>query len=167
MNNIEKFAFYYQLPIDFRMKIHQQELSLEEIVRYLLTNEGMSYGDLPKGLIPFHKNGPFVLTPFQEQLLQGLTIKEGGVNFHYTIKPEFETKINKVINVVRDFIGQQVDVTYSIQNPDLDSVAFDGDKEAVLNESGDVLTRPSGHGAFISKIRSPFFNFCNSFTSLV
>ena len=154
LNNIEKFAFYYQLPIDFRMKIHQQELSLEEIVRYLLTNEGMSYGDLPKGLIPFHKNGPFVLTPFQEQLLQGLTIKEGGVNFHYTIKPEFETKINKVINVVRDFIGQQVDVTYSIQNPDLDSVAFDGDKEVVLNESGDVLTRPSGHGALIQNLNN-------------
>jgi hypothetical protein len=83
-----------------------------------------------------------------------LTIKEGGVNFHYTIKPEFESKINKVINVVRDFIGQNVDVTYSIQNPELDAVAFNENKEVVLNESGDVLTRPSGHGALIQNLNS-------------
>ena len=36
----------------------------------------------------------------------------------------------------------------------MDAVAFNENKEPVLNESGDVLTRPSGHGALIQNLNS-------------
>ena len=66
-NHIEDFSFFNKLPLSVRKKLQKQDVNLDEFVRYLLTDQGMGYGDLPKGLIPFHNIGPFVLCPYQEQ----------------------------------------------------------------------------------------------------
>ena len=56
LNHMEDFAFFHKLPLEIRKKIKSQDIILDDFVRYLLTDIGMGFGDLPKGLIPFHKN---------------------------------------------------------------------------------------------------------------
>ena len=154
LNYIEDFAFFNKLPFDFRKKIKNNDINLDEFVRFLLTGNGMGYGDLPKGLIPFHKNGPFVLNPYQEQLLQGLQVKEENTSFHYTIKADFEDKIDKELLSLQGVIGQDVEVHFSYQDAATDAIAFDEEKNPLLLENGDILTRPSGHGALLDNLNS-------------
>jgi len=154
LNYIEDFAFFNKLPIEIRKKIKNNDINLDEFVRYLLTEVGMEYGDLPKGLIPFHKNGPFVLNPYQEQLLQGLQVKEENTVFHYTIKATFEDKIDQELTSLQGVIGQDVDVSFSYQDSSTDAIAFDDEKNPLLLENGDILTRPSGHGALLDNLNA-------------
>jgi hypothetical protein len=152
LNHVEDFAFFHKLPIDIRKKIQSQDINLDDFVRFLLTDKGLGFGDLPKGLIPFHKNGPFVLNPYQEQLLQGLQIKEENTTFHYTIKETFEDQINQELTSLQRVIGQDVDISFSYQNPLTDAIAFDDEQNPLLLENGDILTRPSGHGALLDNL---------------
>jgi hypothetical protein len=154
LNHIEDFAFFHKLPLDIRKKIKSQDINLDEFVRYLLTDIGMGFGDLPKGLIPFHKQGPFVLNPYQEQMLQGLSVQEENTAFHYTIKEQFEDKIKDGILGLKEFIGQDIDLSFSYQDPATDAIAFDGDKNPVVLNTGDILTRPSGHGALLDNLNA-------------
>ena len=62
-------------------------------LRIYYTPTGLSLGHKPKGLIPFHRTRSFVLNAFQEQLLQGLRIKEDPTRFHFTLNGEFEHEI--------------------------------------------------------------------------
>ena len=153
-NHIEDFSFFNKLPLSVRKKLQKQDVNLDEFVRYLLTDQGMGYGDLPKGLIPFHNIGPFVLCPYQEQLLQGLTVKESNLKFHFTIKPSFEKLIDKNISAVKEFIGHELDVEYSCQNSNSDAIAFNTAKETLLSDDGEILTRPSGHGALLQNLNA-------------
>ncbi len=154
LNYIEDFAFFNKLPIKIRKKIKNQDINLDEFVRYLLTGVGMGFGELPKGLIPFHKNGPFVLNPYQEQLLQGLQIKEEKTSFHYTIKASFEEQIDKELENLKGIIGHDVDVSFSFQDSITDAIAFDDEKNPMILENGEMLTRPSGHGALLDNLNS-------------
>jgi hypothetical protein len=154
LNYIEDFAFFNKLPIDIRKKIKNNDINLDEFVRYLLTELGMGYGDLPKGLIPFHKNGPFVLNPYQEQLLQGLQVKEENTAFHYTIKAAFEEKIDQELSSLQSVIGHDVDVAFSYQDASTDAIAFDDERNPLFLDNGEILTRPSGHGALLDNLNT-------------
>ena len=154
LNYIEDFAFFNKLPIDIRKKIKNNDINLDEFVRYLLTELGMGYGDLPKGLIPFHKNGPFVLNPYQEQLLQGLQVKEENTAFHYTIKAGFEEKIDQELSSLQSVIGHDVDVAFSYQDASTDAIAFDDERNPLFLDNGEILTRPSGHGALLDNLNT-------------
>ncbi len=152
LNHISEFAFFQQLPLDMRKKIEKFDIDLEEFVTYLLKNEGMGYGEIPKGLVPFHKNTPFILNPFQEHVLQGAKLKTENVSFHFTVQSKFETAIKTVISQVQGLTGQQYNVSFSDQNSETDSIAFTKEGIPFLLEDGNVLQRPAGHGALIENI---------------
>jgi hypothetical protein len=154
LNHIEDFAFFHKLPLEIRKKVRSQEINLDDFVRYLLTDSGMSFGELPKGLIPFHKLGPFVLNPFQEQILQGTLVKEENTSFHYTVKQGYENQIREGIEGLSAFTGNDIDLSFSYQNPETDSVAFDTEQQPVTLEAGDYLSRPSGHGALLENLNA-------------
>jgi hypothetical protein len=154
LNNMEDFAFFQKIPLEIREKLKSHDVNLDEFVDYLLNKEGMSFGDLPKGLIPFHKIGPFVLNPFQEQILQGIKVNEGNSSFHYSIKPEHETAIKSGIESTEQLSGGEYDVTFSVQNEATNSIAFDEQKQPIKNNESQILTRPAGHGALLENLNS-------------
>jgi len=159
LNNITEFAFFQQLPPLKRKELKDYDLDLEEIVSYLLNDHGMGYGILPKGLIPFHKIEPFILTPFQEQVLQGVKVKEEKLSFHFTIQSVFEKAITEGIRQAQSLTGQLYDVTFSNQDRSTNAIAFDSDKKPFIKQDGNILDRPAGHGALIgnlNKIDSDF-----------
>lgn len=152
LNHISEFAFFQQLPIEVRKKIETHDLDLDEFVTFLLKEEGMGYGDLPKGLIPFHKNDPFILTPFQEHVLQGVRVKEENVSFHFTVKSRFESSVKKGISQAQGLTGQFYNVSFSDQNCETNAIAFDEVGNPFIDENGEVLERPAGHGALLENL---------------
>jgi len=152
LNHISEFAFYQQLPVEIRHKLKDIDVDLDTFVSFLLNADGMGYGDLPKGLIPFHKNTPFILNPFQEHVLQGVRVKEKDVSFHFTIQLKHIKAIKKVISQIKGLTGQNYKVSFSDQDSDSDSIAFTNDGEPVKLENDQVLKRPAGHGALLENI---------------
>ncbi len=154
LNNMEDFAFFQKIPLEIREKLKSHDVNLDEFVDYLLNKEGMNFGDLPKGLIPFHKIGPFVLNPFQEQILQGIKVNEGNSSFHYSIKNDHENDIKNGIESTEKLSGGKYDVTFSVQNEATSSIAFDEQQQPLKIANNHILTRPAGHGALLENLNT-------------
>jgi hypothetical protein len=150
-NNMEKMAFYTIMPIEMRDKLQRGNYEIKEIAEFLINKKGLGLGILPKGLIPFHKIGQFVLNPFQDQVLQGEYVHPEVQKFHFTIQKEFESKVTESIENLRKFTGPGKEIEFSEQNPASDSFAFDENLELVYFND-EVLHRPSGHGALLENL---------------
>ena len=153
LNRIQKFAFFRHLPKDLQTKLLNFEVSLEDFVTYLLQKEGMGFGELPKGLIPFHVQEPFVLNPIQEHIVQTNLLGKSHLHFHFTIQRKFEGLFKKTITQIEGLTGANFNVSYSEQNQDTDSYVFDLEGNVVLNEENQPLRRPAGHGALLHNLQ--------------
>lgn len=154
LNSIESFAFFELLPFSLKKKVREYDISLDDLVSYLLKTDGLGLGVIPKGLVPFHRSRSFILNAFQEQLLQGLRIKEDCINFHFTINKAHETEIKEALDSIRQLTGRQFNIEWSEQDPTTNSIAFDKDQNTVEDENGEILTRPSGHGALLKNLNA-------------
>jgi len=152
-NSMEKMAFYTILPIEMRDKLQRGDYEIKEIAEFVIKEKGLGLGVLPKGLIPFHKIGQFVLNPFQDQILQGEYVHPEVRKFHFTIQKEFEAKVTESIENLRKFTGPGKDIEFSEQNPASDSFAFDDNLE-LIHFNNEVLCRPSGHGALLENLEN-------------
>src|SRR5690554_5498157 len=152
LNAIESFAFFELLPYELKKKVREYDISLDDFICYLLKPEGLGLGLVPKGLVPFHRSRSFILNAFQEQLLQGLRLKEDKINFHFTINKTHEKEIVAALDSIRQLTGRECNIEWSEQDPSTHSVAFDKDKNTITDETGNILTRPSGHGALLNNL---------------
>ena len=62
-----------------------------EILKAVLSPEGLNYGSLPKGLLDFHDYSGVSRTPAEEHLVEGAlygTDSNGVVRIHFTVSPE-------------------------------------------------------------------------------
>lgn len=154
LNYIEDFPFFQKLPSEVRKKLRSHDVNLEEFIHFLLNDQETGLGSLPKGLIPFHKNGPFVLNPFQEHILQGTKIKEEKAVFHFTVHPDYIQRIQDVIHSSEILTGNKYDVRFSVQNETSNAIAFDANGNLASDEHGKVITRPAGHGALLENLNT-------------
>ncbi len=153
LTHIEDFAFFNQFPEDVQRALKNRSMDIGELTAFILNNKGFGLAHLPKGLIPFHKMGPFLLSPFQEHVIQGSALNQFATSFHFTIQPKFAELIEKSLQHLEGITAKKFNVSYSVQNPETDSVAFDSNFEPVCNEDGTVLTRPGGHGALFENFK--------------
>ncbi len=153
LNRIQKFAFFRHLPKELQSKLLNFEISLEEFATFLLQKEGMGFGELPKGLIPFHLQEPFVLNPIQEHIVQANLLGVNHLHFHFTIQRKFEDLFKGSITQIEGLTGANFNVTYSEQNQETDSYVFDLDGNLIENEEGQPLRRPAGHGALLHNLQ--------------
>ena len=68
-----------------------EEGKYKPVVANLLESAGLNYGQLPKGLLKFHKYEEGARTPLEEHLVEGSLYaanKNGDVNVHFTVSPE-------------------------------------------------------------------------------
>ena len=84
LTHIEDFAFFYQFPTAIQKALRNRSMDLDAFVSFILNNKGYGLAHLPKGLIPFHKNGPFLLCPIQEHVVQGQLLNQNACSFHFT-----------------------------------------------------------------------------------
>lgn len=164
INEIEKFAFFESLDKACESiygkgaKALIAEGKCIEVVKSLITAEGLNYGGMPKGLLQFHKVGNEVHTPLEEHLEEGAQYaadKDKKVNLHFTVSPEhrgaFVDLIGKKVPGMEAKWGVKYDVSLSEQKSSTDTVAVTMDNEP-YRDNGKLLFRPAGHGALIENL---------------
>ena len=163
-SNIEKFAFYNVLDKVCKEKencsIHElmEKGCYKSVVDYLLNDKGLGYGQLPKGLLLFHKYVGTQRTPLEEHLVEGALYAncKGVVHLHYTVSPEhknlFEDCVNHVKGEYESKFNVRYCVSFSVQKPSTDTIAVNPDNTPFRNSDGSLLFRPGGHGALIENL---------------
>ncbi len=165
LNHIEDFAFYEALNKELEKDGYDvQDLkktkNYKPIFEYLLTEKGLDYGNLPKGLLEFHLYSPEnIRTPFEEHLVEGAAYScntDGTVYLHFTVSPEhrsrFEALLQKVRAKYEEHFGVHFKVEFSEQHPHTDTIAVDMDNAPFREKNGQILFRPGGHGALIENL---------------
>ena len=134
----------------------------QDAVRYLL--QDMHYGDLPKGLLLFHKYRDGARTPALEHLVEGALYcvapgKDGEkptAYLHFTVShdhlPLFRQHIADNLKKFEEKYNVKYDVTFSEQLPSTDTIAANPDGTPFRTKDGKLLFRPGGHGALIENL---------------
>ena len=163
-DNIERFAFYEALDAVCRknegksIKYLIQEGNYKAVVANMLFEKGLNYGQLPKGILLFHKYAEGARTPMEEHLVEGaLYAASGGeANVHFTVSHEhmelFKKKVAAKADGYAKKYGVKYDISFSEQKPSTDTIAANPDNTSFRNEDGSLLFRPGGHGALIENL---------------
>jgi hypothetical protein len=151
-SRLSEFALFRKLPKNIQKNYLDGKLQLEELIDYLLGSEGLNFGNIPKGLIPFHIQEPFILNPFQEQLLQAAQLSVARCRYHFTIQQEFEKDFKVAIDQIAALTSRTYEVTYSVQDPSTDAFVFKTDGQLLKNADGRVVRRPAGHGTLLRNL---------------
>lgn len=131
----------------------------KDVVRGMLSKEGLNYGALPKGLLKFHKYADGNRTPLEEHLVEGALYarrEDGQVYVHFTVSPEhrqlFEALVKEVAPKYEAQYGVKYHVSFSEQKASTDTVAANADNTPFRQADGSLLFRPGGHGALIENL---------------
>lgn len=131
----------------------------KQIVAFLLGEPGLNYGQLPKGVLLFHRSEKEVRTAMEEHLAEGALYAKnnlGKVNLHFTVSPEHRVLFESLIAKKRESFEQRFsvdyDVSFSVQKESTDTIAVDMDNNPFRNADGSLLFRPGGHGALIENL---------------
>ncbi len=156
-NRLKDFAFYSDLEKAAAKPVDQ--LSKLEVLKLVLTESGLNYGNLPKGLLQFHQYNEKSRTPFGEHAVEGALYakdKNGQVKIHFTVSPEhqeaFEAHLTEVQGAYEQVFEVGYDMTFSQQKPATDTIAVDMQNEPFRNDDNSLLFRPGGHGALLDNL---------------
>lgn len=162
--NISRYAFYEDLNLCVKTKLDKDVMSLlderryKDILKYLLTSEGLNYGGLPKGLLKFHRYDDGSRTPLEEHMVEGAlyaNINGGVVNMHFTVSPEHHELFSDLVSSVKDKYEKMFDtkfaISFSEQKGKTDTVAVNSDNTP-FRENEHLLFRPGGHGALLENL---------------
>lgn len=161
-NGIGKFAFSDEL-IKLCGESNVKELidsGDKAVVDLLLSEDGLSYGTLPKALLTFHKYEDGTTTKaIDEHLIEGAQYcsdAEGVVALHFTVSSEhmelIKTHLAKVVPTFEKRFNKRYDISFSIQDRCTDTLAVDMDNNPFRLEGGELLFRPGGHGALLKNL---------------
>ena len=162
--NIEKFAFYDELN-DSCQKNEGKDIptllaegTYKAVASQMLRAEGLNYGQLPKGLLLFHKYAEGPRTPMEEHLVEAAlyAASNGEAHIHFTVShehmPLFRQKVADKADFYAQKFGVKYDISFSEQKPSTDTVAANPDNTPFRNADGSLLFRPGGHGALIENL---------------
>ncbi len=163
-NEIEKFAFYDALDAVCQKNEGKsiKELiaagNFKAVAAQMLKPEGLNYGQLPKGMLLFHKYEEGSRTPMEEHLVEGAlyAASNGEAHVHFTVSHEhiefFKQKVAEKAGHFAEKYGIKYDITFSEQKPSTDTLAANPDNTPFRNDDGSLLFRPGGHGALIENL---------------
>lgn len=150
---IKDFAFYtpemFGEPVD-------SAAYRQDVLRKLLKEEGLGYGNKPKGVLKFHRYPQEVRTAIAEHLVEAqqyMRNADGSCNLTVTISPEhrelFEQAIGQIKESYEKRYGVRYNITFTYQDKATDTVAVDPENKPFRKADGSLLFRPAGHGALI------------------
>ena len=163
VSGLEKFPFYEEVLLKAKAinpnfdSLNERETYLE-IVKTILSSDGLNYSFLPKGLLPFHKYPSGASTPFQEHLMESTLYasSNGNANLHFTVSEKhhsyFDAELDKFKTDLETETNTTFNVSYSYQNQATETLALTTDNEIFRNEDGSILFRPAGHGALLENL---------------
>ncbi len=164
LENIRTFAFYNDLKAcmlksDLDIEDYLQRGDYSTVINFLLKEQYLGYGSLPKALLKFHRYGEVQRTPLEEHIVEGALYArntDGTVNLHFTISPEhrkgFRKKLAEVKHYYESTFGIKLNITFSEQKHYTDIIAVDEQNQPLRDEEGRLIFRPGGHGALIENL---------------
>jgi hypothetical protein len=165
INHINLFAFYEDLTKVLNRKSLNLEKMLEQsdygpIIKAILNEDGLNYGNLPKGLLKFHKYPDFTRTSAEEHIVEGANCCKSGdsvVRVHFTVSPEHLAGFHKHIEQIKPRYEKQfkikLEISFSVQKKSTDTLAVDLENNPFRNTDGTLLFRPAGHGALLENLQ--------------
>ncbi len=164
ISHIQRYAFYGDLKLfmskagwDINALISKGQYG--EVLKYLLTEKGLNYGHLCKGLIEFHRYPDHCRTPFEEHLVEAAAYtqdKNNVARIHFTVPTEQREAISVHLEEVRsryESSGKKFKIEFSIQKPSTDTLAVDPDNQPFRDRDGKLVFRPGGHGALLENLQ--------------
>ena len=163
-DEIERFAFYDALNAICQKNEGQDIKTLiaggnyKAVAANMLKKEGLNYGQLPKGMLLFHKYAEGARTPMEEHLVEGAlyAASNGEAHVHFTVSHEhiefFKQKVAEKADGFAQKYGIKYDITFSEQKPSTDTIAANTDNTPFREADGSLLFRPGGHGALIENL---------------
>lgn len=162
--HLKKFAFYEDLKaalskddLDTDKLIAEKKYNV--VVEYLLTEKGLGYAALPKGLLKFHRYDDFARMSLGEHLVEGAHYAMDAnreVHVHFTVSPEHRQKFHEAVAAVQPLYEKKFDckyiISFSEQKPSTDTIAVDMHNNPFRESDGSLLFRPGGHGALIENL---------------
>ena len=158
---LEKLPFY-KMVIQKLNKSNSKITSDSDklsFVKTMLNNGGnCDYANTPKGLLPFHKYKEHTATAFGEHLFEAAQYasKKGIAKLHFTISEKhnhrFDVEFKRIEKVISKKTATNFKITFSNQKSKTDTIAVNLKNEPFRNKNGNLLFRPSGHGALIENL---------------
>ena len=164
LSKIKDFAFFN----DLKQTIEKEGFSFDEVIQdphskilfdYLLEEKGLNYGNLPKGLLKFHKYADGCRTALEEHLVESAKYAQSGdgiCRLHFTVSSnhleKFDELVAEVKNKYEHRFGVKYSITYSVQESSTDTLAAESDNTPFRDKNGNLLFRPGGHGALINNL---------------
>ena len=164
MEGLPRFAFFEDLAAVMARNHVAIDTALASgeygpLLDYLLTERGLDYAALPKGLLKFHRYPDGSRTPFEEHLVEGAAYvrdRNGVARLHFTVSPQHLERFQHLLAQVRTEYearyASRFDVSFSTQHPRTDTIAVDIENRLFRDEAGRLLFRPGGHGALIENL---------------
>lgn len=160
LDNLETFAFYEDLvavlkkdELDAGELLERQDY--HTLLSYVLDEKGLGLASLPKALIPFHRYEDHRRAPLEEHLVEALAYTRAGngsVRIHFTISPEHKEAFDRRLESVRSRFETgcaSLQVETSFQKPETDTIAANPNDQPFLDDDGNAVFRPGGHGALL------------------
>lgn len=164
LSNLHKQACYEELKaVLARDGYHLEQLLTEHdyhtVLTYFLTDKGLNYAKLPKGLLFFHNYADGPRYAVEEHLVEAAHYARDAqkqAQLHLTVSPEHQAKFEEAVEESRKKHEKKYnvsfDISFSQQKPSTDTIAVDMDNEPFRMEDGSLLFRPGGHGALIANM---------------
>jgi hypothetical protein len=162
--DLKKYAFFPDLRAVIAAKGRDIDALLanrEEaaVLRFVLTEEGLNYGLLPKALLKFHAYPEGSRTAFEEHLVEAALYARDAGNvsrLHCTVTREYEAAVRALLSrVIRDYesrLDTVFEVVISTQDPATDTIAVDPENRPFRTEGRELIFRPGGHGSLLRNL---------------
>ncbi|BAO75869.1 DUF4301 family protein [Winogradskyella sp. PG-2] len=163
---LEKLPFYKLVLEDLQSKdIDFNTLSISKkiwhFVKAMLDEDGLNYGNSPKGLLPFHKyKSNHISTAFEEHLYEAALYASvnNKAELHFTISERFKDKFNEEFKRIEEYVengtGVSFNISFSYQHESTDTIAVTLKDEPFREDDQSLLFRPSGHGALLKNLNT-------------
>lgn len=151
LDGIADFAFYQDLEASgVSMK------DPKAVISAIIGTPGLDYGNLPKGLIKFHRYNDGSRTAMEEHLVEVALYGGNPAKIHFTVSPEhregFEKLAAEKIPAYSAKYGVEYRISFSEQEKSTDTIAVELNNEPFRNDDGSLLFRPAGHGALLTNL---------------
>lgn len=165
LTGIEKFPFYNKIENELgniypNYKDLDKNLKKYYFIKAMISEDHFDFANKPKGVLDFHQYENDICTPIEEHLKESILYANSNniSDVHFTVSEahqnQFETIIEKSKSKIEDSSNIKIEITFSYQKPETDTLAVDFNNEPLRDSIGNLVFRPGGHGALIENLNA-------------
>jgi hypothetical protein len=166
VQDLKRYAFFHDLKAIVAARGQNLEDLIREkadriLLRFILTEEGLNYGRLPKALLKFHHYPEGSRTALEEHLIEAVLYARDARKYariHFTVSGEHESAVRERLGQVIDDYESRLDTVFEIglstQETVTNTIAVDPECRPFRDEKGELVFRPGGHGALLKNLNS-------------